>query len=970
LANFLNLSAQGVAQGAIYSLIAMGLVLTYKTSGVFNLAFSAQAFIAGAVFYWLNVDEGVPLFLAFVVAVGVVSPLLGLLLDRAIFRYMRTAPWSVKLVSALGLMLGLPQIILLPAVLGPELQSNPPNLASIVGVSQDYVFKAGEFAIGIDRIIAVVVSLVVVIALGLLFRYSSVGLQMRAVVESPRMVELAGVDADRVSAFSWMLSSFMAGLAGVLLAPIITSVNPSTYILIIVPAVVVACFGRLSSIPLTLAGGIAFGLLEKLIGSDLLTKGFGMSADLVSKLQVSLPFIVLLLLLLFLPGLRTRREAQDPLSGVDPPPPSLAASYKDESTKRLTKIIFPIFIGAFVVVTLFWLSGIWVNRLTAGLVWTIIFLSITVFTGLGGQISLGQTAFALTGAFAVGQLIDNLGMPILLAMVIGALIAALLGALVALPALRLDGLYLTLATLGFALMMGTLIFQDPSVSNQPTGFVLNRPLLWDNVDVFGWFTIHRDFFRSDDGFFLLTLLVFAIVAVAVILVRTGTTGRSLLAVRGSPTAAASIGINSARLRVVLFAVAAAIAAVGGTMYGMLIQNTPDPNGTEFAAIVGAFWIVLVVTVGARTVDGAANAGLSFVLTAWLIESQRLPASLQIIGFGFGAIAYAKHPEGVVEWQTRRGIQDRARNAAEKARVAGLKARGLIPAHFNTRDVGLSAAPFGLYALYWLADGIYNAPVPGLEVLGVAFLMCLPFGLGPALRALRGDTDSRRLAFILLVISPVSIYGIFWLFTAIAKGEPPNIKWFELACALSAAYGIYWFTRCFRDLRAESGRGLGLVGGFALALGSVVAATAGFFLVDNNLFLGLGLGLVACPLFFILCREIDLLTTAVTRQDRINRYTGFGLTFMVLFMIYLRSLQFGALQPEVLGTRILIFAAIGAYMQFLIGAQSVLNDYWLSKVEETRDPAEDIPGEAFHSLDRSTPVPAGAMGSVELAGEGT
>src|ERR1700710_2477546 len=117
----------------------MGLVLTYKTSGVFNLAFSAQAFIAGAIFYWLNVDEGVPLFLAFVVAVFVVSPLLGLLLDRAIFRYMRTAPWSVKLVSALGLMLGLPQIILLPVVLGPDLLSNPPNLASIVGISQDYV---------------------------------------------------------------------------------------------------------------------------------------------------------------------------------------------------------------------------------------------------------------------------------------------------------------------------------------------------------------------------------------------------------------------------------------------------------------------------------------------------------------------------------------------------------------------------------------------------------------------------------------------------------------------------------------------------------------------------------------------------------------------------------------------------------------------------------------------------------------
>ncbi len=233
----------GMPIGCVYALVATGLVLTYKTSGVFNLAFSAQAFASGAVFYQMVARDGHPLWLGFVVAVLIVGPLIGLILDRCLFRYMRTASWQVKLVTSLGLLLAMPEIV--RAFFGYENGDAPPSVAVMLGMEQNGggwsfwkhlgfnpslgVFNLGDYYISADRMVTVVVTLLAVLLLGLLFRYTALGLQMRAVVESPRMVELAGVDSERVSMIAWMLSSLLAGLAGVLLAPLYFTLDPNIY---------------------------------------------------------------------------------------------------------------------------------------------------------------------------------------------------------------------------------------------------------------------------------------------------------------------------------------------------------------------------------------------------------------------------------------------------------------------------------------------------------------------------------------------------------------------------------------------------------------------------------------------------------------------------------------------------------------------------------------------------------------------
>jgi branched-subunit amino acid ABC-type transport system permease component len=678
----------GVPIGCVYALVATGLVLTYKTSGVFNLAFSAQAFASGAVFYQMVARDEHPLWLGFVVAVLIVGPLIGLILDRCLFRYMRTASWQVKLVTSLGLLLAMPEIV--RAFFGYENGDAPPSVAVMLGMEQNGggwsfwkhlgfdpslgVFHLGDYYISADRMVTVVVTLLAVLLLGLLFRYTALGLQMRAVVESPRMVELAGVDSERVSMIAWMLSSLLAGLAGVLLAPLYFTLDPNIYTLLIIAAIAAAAVGRFSSIPMTLVGGLLIG-----IGERALPDIFGTTSEFAADLRPSFPFLVLFLLLVFWPRLRERREVTDPLAGVDPPPPAMAHEYKDAALQRLSKIAFPVFMIGFVVAMMTIVSPAWVSRLTGAFVLAVIFLSITIFTGLGGQISLMQATFAAAGGFALANASEELGIPVLLGMVIGGIVAAAAGAIFVLfidglptligrargrPVPRLSGLYLSLATLAAALMAEHVIFSREEVSHGQFGVSVNRP----------------EFAQSDRAWFLVVFGVFAVAGLLVILVRSGTTGRYFGALRGSETAAASIGINATLLRLMLFALAAGVAGVGGGLLAM-DDGTINPI-SSYPAIFGVLWVVLVVTLGSRTVDGAVNAALGLIISQWLLETLGFPPQLAIIGFGLGAITYARHPEGIVEFQTRKNILAQRRQRALKERADELSQEGKLPAQYR------------------------------------------------------------------------------------------------------------------------------------------------------------------------------------------------------------------------------------------------------------------------------------------------
>jgi branched-subunit amino acid ABC-type transport system permease component len=637
--------------------MAVGLVLTYKTSGVFNLAFGAQAFVSAAVYYETRANHDWPIVPAFLLSVVVLGPAIGYVLDRALFRHLRTAPPIARLVTSLGLLVAIPQMVQI--WFGQSAAFNPPGIAP----NPERIYRFGDYALDANQVSTIVVTLLVVIGLTLLFRFTALGLRMRAVVESPRMTELNAINADRVGSVAWMMSSAMAGLAGVLLAPLFAQVEANGFFTLLVAAVAAAAFGGLSSIALTFAGGIALGVLQQVLAGYLPTDSI-----LSQGLRPALPFVVLFVLLLFWPALRGASHSTDPLAGVDPPPPAPAATFRSQGMTLLTRGLAVGSIVAFILAALFWFDDFWLLLFTKGLIFGLIFLSITVLTGMGGQISLAQAAFAGMGAFTTAQIVEGFGLPVLPTMFIGALVAAAVGALLALPVLRLEGIYLTLATMAFALMWENVLVPQDWISGGQLGVKVPRPLMGP-ID-----------FSDDRAFLLLCMVLLALVSGVVILVRRGTTGRYLDALRGSELAATSIGINPKRARITAFALSAGIAGLGG---GLLATQTGRATSTDYVFVLGLFWVVVVVTLGSRSVQAAITAGLSFMLVPELLSRLDLtflpsilnpaenPGAISSILFGLGALTYAKHPEGILEHQTRGSIEFTNRKVAAFRRWRGL-----------------------------------------------------------------------------------------------------------------------------------------------------------------------------------------------------------------------------------------------------------------------------------------------------------
>ena len=648
---FISYIINGIPFGCVLGLVAVGIVLAYKTSGVFNLAFAAQAFTSAALFYALRRTHGWGMLPAFLVAVVIAAPLLGLILERFLFRHLRTAPTVAKLVTTLGLFVAIPQIVTLDFLFGSERTYSPPTL---------WPFGLGDFdpthPFGPDypmygyQTLTMIVAVIAAVVLTLLFRYTTLGLRMRAVVESPRMTSLFGINANRVSAFAWALSSFMAGLAGVLIAPLYGEVNITNFTSLLVAAIAAAALGRLVSIPLALVGGLTLGILQGILA------GYLPSNSIVAQgLRPSLPFVMLFVLLLVLPGVRRKAEITDPLSGVDPPPPGLAAAERSRGLTYSTRASGAVFVIATMAVTLTLLDAEWVGIMTRAVIFAVIFLSITVITGMGGQISLAQATFAAIGLFTTAQMYDKLGVPVLIGLIAGAVVAAIVGALLAIPVLRLGGIFLALATLAFGLMFDNIFVPLDWVGGTSIPTAAPRP----------------GFVSSDHAFFVFCVVVLAIVGTLVMLIRRGTIGRYLDALRGSETAAAALGISPARVRVIAFALSAGIAGLGGGLVTLFEQQA---NYTPyFPAPFGLFWLLIVVTIGPRTVEGAIQAGLGFVLFPELLKLIGAPTALQYVFFGFAAFTFAKHPEGLLEFGKRMQLERIQRRLDRRAGKPGAPA---------------------------------------------------------------------------------------------------------------------------------------------------------------------------------------------------------------------------------------------------------------------------------------------------------
>jgi branched-subunit amino acid ABC-type transport system permease component len=282
----------GLTAGSVYALAAMGLVVTYTTSGVFNFAHGATGMFATFVFYeW---RDSLPTWLAFTLVVFVLAPLFGAFVDSVLLRRLAGAPASVYVVASLGLLVALQATAL--AVFDVRLRQAEPILPQ-------GRFRLGGVNVGVDQAFVVAIAAVAAIGLAVFFRRSHLGLQTRAVIADGELTELVGADSRRITTFSWMLGSAFAALSGILLAPTI-GLDAVILTLLVVQAFGAASVGRLTSLPLTYAGALGIGVLAAL-STKFVTEYRGLSG-----VPSSLPFIVLFLVLVLSPK-GTFREVVD-----------------------------------------------------------------------------------------------------------------------------------------------------------------------------------------------------------------------------------------------------------------------------------------------------------------------------------------------------------------------------------------------------------------------------------------------------------------------------------------------------------------------------------------------------------------------------------------------------------------------------------------------------------------------------------
>jgi len=661
---FLGFALPGIPYGCSYALMAVGLVLTYQATGVFNFAFGAQAYASAYLFAWLIQNQGLPIWMAFVLAVVLFAPGLGLLFDRLLFSRIPNTNNTAKIVTGISLAVGIPQ--LLPVIFGTGNVYNVPSVAFNPNI---VYFRLPGTPVNGTFLSSVVFTAGILVALVVLMRLTPLGLQMRGAVESRRLVQLDGVNATRVVAVAWMASGLMAGLAGVLLAPVEAQLQSQDYITLMVAAIAGAAWAVLRSMPIAALVAVLVGVASLTLQGYLPTTSF-----LFSAVLPSLPFFVLVLALLFVPGLRSLEESKDPLASVDPPPPPVTATIRSMQFDRVIKVLWYGVLAAFVVSMLTWMPKNWESVFNAGLAFSTIFLSITLITGMGGQLSLCQATLAGVGAFTAAQLANHLGIAMPFGGLIGAGAAAVVAVVLAVASLRLRGLGLALLTLAAALLFDNAVFSQSSVSSGQGG--LNIPAKWLGPINFDNATGH--------AYFVLAIAVLAVCTVAVLQIRRGSVGSFLSAMRGSEEGAAGIGINLTWQRILVFALSGVVAGLGGTLLSIQLTNV-NPN--QFNYELGLAFVVIVVTTGVTTVEGAIQGGISYMVIQQLLTyaPQRFQG-LTFVLFAFGALTYAKHPEGILEFQKRRWTQRFERLVLRPA---------ADDAHFGPKDAVALGAEGGL-----------------------------------------------------------------------------------------------------------------------------------------------------------------------------------------------------------------------------------------------------------------------------------
>ena len=613
----------GLVLGGIYAIASVGIVATYLSTGILNFAFASMAYFVARTYYFLHTQSGWPIWSAAALSLLVIGPLLGVFFWAILFRHITGASTLVKVVATVGVSVALPPITQM--IYGNQPIESVPGLAPV----PVHIYHVAGVSITLDQMIVFASVVGLLVLGGVILRFTSAGLTVRGLVDSETMTRLVGTNPQRVEVCVWAVGSFLAGLAGVLTAPII-GLDSVTFTVLIAGAFTAVVIAKLRNLGMALASALLLGVVGSVI-----QKFIPPSSSLSQNIIPAIPFLFVLVFLVIY-SISGNRATED-RRGLAQLGTTFALA--DRAKGRMGGIVT---FMAIVVVLPLLLHGYWVALIGEGFAYGIAFLSYTLITGEAGVISLCQITYAGIGSAITAQLATNHGWPVLAAVVAGGLVTVPIGLIIGFLTLRLGDLYVALVTLTFGLLMDNIVFNLNIFYQLGLGVNLPRP----------------SFAQSDLGYTYLTLAVFCVIALLIVNLRRSTTGLAVSAVRWSEPAARTMGLSIVKVKLLVFALSAFTAGIAGGFISMFAQSSQTESFTTFTGLV---WLAIIVANGVRNNLAAITAGLSLALfpaivLAWFPHSlTQLPTAL----FGIAALGVARDPSGFVS-ETGRQLRSLSR----------------------------------------------------------------------------------------------------------------------------------------------------------------------------------------------------------------------------------------------------------------------------------------------------------------------
>ena len=590
----------GMVTGSLYGVAGIGLVLTYRSSGVFNFGHGALAAGAAFIFYSLHFTHGLAWPLAAVLTLLAFALVVGWVMER-IARGLGDVPEAVVVLATVGFLLAVQGLLFL--VYGSETRPFPEFLPSSG-------FVLAGVNISWSQTISLAIATTSALGLYVFLQCSRMGAAMRAVVDNPTLVALTGQRPVRVRQVAWAIGCAFAALSGMLLAPTL-NLNAVLLTLLVIQAFGACAIGIFSSLPLTYAGGIAVG-----VGASLATRY--VTDRPWNGIPPAVPFLILVVVLLVIPVSRFPKRRVSLRSIVaDAPAPSLRVAAGWGVLALGVLVVLPAVVG---------------NRLPvwiAGLTNVLVFASLALLVWVSGQISLCHASFVALGATTLSHL-TGAGLPWAVALVLSGLLLVPVGAMVAVPAMRLSGgLYLALATFGFGLLMQLVIYPSSWMFGFSLSAKASRPQLGP-LDA------------SDTALYYVVLAVVVISVVAIVAICRTRLGRLLRAMSETPTMLATHGLGVNMTRLIVFSVSAFFAGIAGALQ---VTQFHTVNSLSYGPLQSLLFVAVLAIFGTGLLRGSILAAMAMtVLPRYAVDIPALAflndVDRQMLVFGAIAIVAA------------------------------------------------------------------------------------------------------------------------------------------------------------------------------------------------------------------------------------------------------------------------------------------------------------------------------------------